>query len=268
MELRKFFFSALLLCALFFSKKLEAYSFNTERFIRLSKPISFSVGPRVYWKKRHVYNGACTKGFLEGFDIKFDRTKRGSIYWASLFDYAWGKATGVTGGGAFSKAVLADYSLEGRLGYSIQPMLRDTLFFTPYVGLGYYQSKYRFVEPSVPVLDYYYKNPYLSTGFLFSRFLKPWVSLGLNFCIQFAFDGKRGLKIAGNYSKTPVDNEMQYIAELPFTYQVSKKEKGFGIQLVPFFEYRHYGGRISGIATFMDTRFIIAGINARMTYRF
>ena len=266
--MHRFFFLFFLLFVSFSFKILEASPFNTERFIRLSKPISFSIGPKVYWKKRRVANGAYSEGFLEGVDIKFDRVKRGGIYWASLFNYAWGKASGETGSGALSKAITSDYSLEARLGYSVHPVLRDTLFFTPFVGFGYYQAKYSFIPPSIPELDYFYKNPFISTGFLFSRFLRPWVSLGINFCVQFAFDGKRRIKIAGTYSKTYMANEAQYIVELPLTYQISKKEKGFGLQLVPFFQYRHYGFRIASTGTFTETDFMITGLNILATYRF
>jgi hypothetical protein len=251
-------------------------SFTIQSFARKSKPIVFSVGPKVFWKKRKAAGGAKTIGWQEGLDTRLERIKRGGIYWGLLFDYTWGSSSGHTASGATSCSNNADVSLEARLGYCAQPFSKDTFQLIPFLSLGYYKALYNFVPPSVPTLEYFYKAPFLSTGIMISRFFRPCWLFGLNFQVQFAFDGKRVSRQSAETFTGPIVVERstsmgdapQYIIEMPLTYLISKKEKGYSVQLMPFFSYRHYSTRFSASGTFLDTRFFSYGFSLLGTYRF
>lgn len=251
-------------------------SFTIQSFTRKSKPIVFSLGPKVFWKKRKAAGGAKTIGWQEGLDTRLERIKRRGVYWGVLFDYTWGNSSGYTASGRTSESKNADTSIEARLGYCAQPFSRDTFQMIPYLSLGYYKALYNFVPPSSVTLEYFYKSPFIAPGIMISRFFRPCWQIGLNFQVQFAFDGKRVIRQPSESATGPVIIERstsmgdapQLIAEMPLTYLISKKEKGYCIQLVPFFSYRHYGTHFGSSGTFLDTRFITYGFSLLGSYRF
>ena len=68
-------------------------------------------------------------------------------------------------------------------------------------------------------------------------------------------------------STLQIKDKVNYRIEFPFNYFFCKTRNHFEIDLVPFIEFRHYGGRENFPFDFQDTKLRICGVTLLLAYR-
>jgi hypothetical protein len=171
----------------------------------------YSERENVYFQGRGLWGGG-----------KGDTTKSSINY--NMFSHAW--------------------FLEGRMGYQFALGEYQEYGVTPYIGYMY-RSKKTAVK-SNSVLKGYYANPRMQSidlGVLFDWMIMPQVSIGLNVEALFNVKGRvttDATTVAGvEFTKKTVNlkNKVDWLFELPFTYQIDKE---WDISLVPFYNWNEY----------------------------
>ena len=219
------------------------------------------IGPEIYHMKRIKKSGSQQTGWLYGGSALYERLKNQGCYWALSGYYTYGCLTGKTAPGDRLKSKLSETEIEGRLGYSFCLNQRKSLSLTPYAGYGSLYSKNQFVAPSPFVYTFHDRFHYGAVGLLSSICLTPSLETGFDFKAKFMVEGKS--IVAGDPDNDKVsllmENETHYEINIPTRYHSCWKNYDIIVSLVPFYRFRHYGGRESYPSHFVDTKFHIYG---------
>jgi hypothetical protein len=65
-----------------------------------------------------------------------------------------------------------------------------------------------------------------------------------------------------------IKDELLARLDLPIYFHPAKMWLGTGMELSPFFEYRHFGGREGFPFNFRDTKFYLYGMRVALTFAF
>lgn len=255
--LTKFF----LFFTLFFAFPCFAFQGTTQK-------ISF--GPESYYIKRIKAGGTWQSGVLGGGYGGYERIKPNAFYFGAFGMIANGRISGYSAHGDRLISNFTDEEVEVRLGYNIKDRSRYTSIFTPFIGLGYLEQINSYLAPSPLLLQFNDIIKYFSFGFLTDIKISKRFSLGLNIILKWVLDGKCEVTHDPDEDDNQLimENEMQYVLELPITYQLSRHKRVFTLSATPFFQFRHYGGRENYPYDFIDTRFRVYGLRVLCNYWF
>lgn len=235
------------------------YSLNREQYY---------IGPEIYQAWRSKKGGTKQDGTLYGVRLGYDRLKRYGWYWGGDFLYAEGTIDGHTSQHQKLQSRMSDLSAEVRFGYTFQQKCGWQASFTPFLGVGTFVER-NYLNHSSP-LPLHFKNyfSYVSTGFLFWFHPLERFEAGLNFKARFPFEPR--CYVSNDPGSEPVcqniKEEAHYRVDLPLTYRLNC-EGSQALSLVPFFEYREYGGHPNFPFDFVKTNFDIWGATIEYVYR-
>jgi hypothetical protein len=243
---------------------------NISSAISFPYPLQFSLGPEIYHVKRVREGGTRQTGTLTGLRANFDRIQRYKIYWGSEALYARGMLNGRSGSGAKLRSTFIDASLEGRVGYTFQHKSALRPSFTPFIGYGYYREINKYHPPSPIHVKFRTEFHYIPCGFLSSLTICPQWELGLNFKAMAMWEACCKVMDDPEFDDRTmlVEDKVNYRVELPVKYRLPYLKGHFEIGLVPFYETRHYGGRVNYPFDFLDTKLTLYGCNLQLIYAF
>ena len=229
-----------------------------------------SIGPEVYHIKRTREGGASQSGTAVGVRGSFERIGRYKWYFGLEGLYGSGTINGHSGNGVKLKSKLTDRMVEGRAGYTFQSKDGWLPSFTPFVGYGYCEELNHYKSPSPLLVNFKNHSSYVSFGFLSSVMVFQELTVGFNLKARSLVDPECIVKNDPVFDrmKMHIDDEIQYRLELPIYYDFFADCGTFELGLVPFYEFRHYGGRENYPFDFLDTKLKIYGLNFQLTYRF
>ena len=228
------------------------------------------VGPEMYYMKRKRASGSEQDGGIYGIRVQYDRIRRCSFYWGADALYAYGTINGRTGSGAPLKSDVTDSCIEARVGYTIGTNRWRRPYVTPYFGGGYFRSINQFKAPTAMSLRFDNRVNFVCVGFLSGFCLTPCLDVGFNFKTRYMVEGRSKVGNDPFFEDATllIENRPHYSVEIPITYKISQCKRGFEAVIVPFFRFRHYGGRENFPFDFIDTKFQIFGSRFLLTYRF
>lgn len=214
------------------------------------------IGPEWFHVERTKSGGTKQHGDIYGGRLGYDRLKRYGWYWGGDAYYASGDLKGHTGSGANLKSRFKDWSLEGRFGYTFQYKCGLQPSITPFIGVGYFEEKNNFVDPSPIVAHFKIRAYYTVIGFLSSLYYDPF-EVGLNFKAKWPFDPR--CKVTHDEDNLPMTQNITarwfYRVELPITFRFKPCSPAFAISGVPFYEFRNYGKHPNFPFNFIKTQF-------------
>ncbi|NGX53885.1 MAG: hypothetical protein K1000chlam4_00605, partial [Chlamydiae bacterium] len=110
---------------------------------------------------------------------------------------------------------------------------------------------------------------YFTTGFLSGFNFTPLLSMGLNFKVKFMMSGRSKISDDPLYDdvKLRMNNEIQLRVDVPLVFHCLPWKR-VQAALVPFYEYRHLGGREGFPFDYIDTKFTLLGARLDLIYRF
>jgi len=228
-----------------------------------------TAGTEIYRFVRNREGGTFQDGPLKGVRIGFDRIKRYGIYLGADYFYGEGDINGKTATGRQLCSNLRDNIVEIRLGFTFQQDTKQTPFFTPFAGWGYFHEVNEFFPPSPLPCTFTDTFHYVVAGFLSGINFTPLISMGVNFKLKFMQDAKSVVSDDPVYDTVTlmIKDEILARLDLPFYYH-PKILLRLGIELAPFFEYRHFGGREGFPFNFKDTKFYLYGARIALVYPF
>lgn len=245
---------------LLFDLASQEYNLNKQQFY---------IGPEWYHVKRTKSGGTKQQGHLLGGRLGYGRLKRYGWYWGGEGSYAHGRLKGHSGTGNKLRSYLADLSIEGRFGYTLQKKCGFQAACTPFVGVGYFEEKNHFVHPSPLFVHFKTHFYYVVVGFLSSLHLCDQWEIGLNFKTKIPINPK--CHVSHDEDNEPmsqrIGERLHYRVELPLTYSRSSNCSPFAFALVPFFESRLYGSHPNFPYNFVKTRFENWGLTLELQYR-
>jgi len=235
----------------------------------VSPPQKFYIGPEYLHVRRTRDGGTKQNGNLYGFRGGYERIKNWGIYWGVEGHWAQGCLTGHSGGHDRLKSTFTDSHVEGRLGYTFQIQRWCQPSITPFAGVGYFWEQNRFRSPSPLHLQFLTRAPYGLLGFLTNVELPRQFAIGLNFKACFMYDAKCEVSRDPEFGRTTlkIGDKINYRLELPLTYHFCIPCNAFDVALVPFYESRHYGQKLSFPFAFQETKLRIYGVNLQFIYR-
>lgn len=220
-----------------------------------------TLGPQVYHSKRIKKGGTEQHGVLYGLQLSYDHIKRYNLYWGLEGSYAEGKLHGESVNGSSLVSHLTDTEVEARLGYTFQEKNGFQKLFTPFVGVGYFDQTNHFCSPSPIRLHFRDSFKYGVAGFLTRILLTEDFRAGAIFKAKFMHDGKSKVSHDPDFpdSTLIMAERTQYSLDLLFTYLFCCSGFTININVVPFFQYRHYGGRENYPFDLIETKYINLG---------
>lgn len=267
--MKRFFFPNIVAISLIFGSLVGFDECESEclSFLPLYKA---SIGPEVYHVKRTREGGTSQSGTAVGVRGSFERIGRYKWYVGVEGLYGSGTIKGHSGSDLRLKSKLTDRMIEGRAGYTFQSKCGWLPSFTPFVGYGYCEELNHYKNPSPLIINFKNRASYFSFGFLSSVRLTEELTVGFNFKGRSLVDPECLVKNDPIFDrlKMHIDDELQYRLELPIYYDFFSGCEAYELGLVPFYEFRHYGGRENYPFDFLDTKLKIYGANIQFTYRF
>jgi hypothetical protein len=230
----------------------------------------FAIGPVVYQVNRIRVGGSRQSGTIYGFRARYDRIKPFGIYWGAEAWFGKGTLDGKVRETFRIKSDFTDRQAEGRLGFTFQSSDCHHPAFTPYLGYGFFEEVSKYRPPTAISLRFSNEYDYLAVGFLSSIEINDWLQVGINFKGRLMWEG--GHCRVSDDPDFPdenllIGNRFNYRLEFPVLYQDCGECQRFGFGVVPFFEYRHYGGKENYPHDFFDTRLRIYGAIFELTYQ-
>ncbi|MBA3957265.1 MAG: hypothetical protein H0X51_02560 [Parachlamydiaceae bacterium] len=224
-------------------------------------------GPELYHLKREKEGGTHQSGGVLGIRLGYDRIKRCKFYWGGDFFYGAGTLNGKSAAGSKIRSKYQEGNVEGRIGYTLAQKTGYCFGVTPFVGVGYAIEKNDFVSPSPLHVNFRINYSYVPVGFYSKVNVAPCFDLGLNFKAKFMIEGKNRVTRDPDFGETStlVKPKIHYRLELPLTYHY--REEIF-VSLVPFYEYRIFGGHAGFPFDFVETKLRLWGAAARVFYCF
>lgn len=233
------------------------------------KLISYEIGPEIYYVDRTKKQGAKQKGTLYGFRATIEEVISSKYYWAVDFLWAKGELKGHSDE-SILKSTMIDQNLEVRFGYTFTCQMFPSVFFTPFLGAGYFSEQNDYKSPSP--LKVHFKNTfgYIPLGFLFRYFFNPCLSAGCNFKARYLFQSSNKVSRDPDYGVLfqHYKEEWQYRLELPVSYSFFLGCQPFSLIISPFYEYRSYGYQVNFPFDFIETKFNLYGATFKLVYAF
>ena len=227
-------------------------------------------GPEVYYVTREKTGGSKQDGVLYGGKTGYYHIKPLSLYLGFNSYVASGKLDGFSPRGNPIRSMMTDFNLEGRIGYTFQKRNGLENRITPYISYGYLMSINKFLPPTPMTIKFTDTFKYYGVGCLMNLNPTPPFGIGVNFETQFSYDGKSTISDDPKFPDLTLEmsNAKQYKLELPLKYYFSENLKRFELTLVPFYQFRHYGGKERYPFNFIDTTFDIYGGRTEISYQF
>lgn len=229
-----------------------------------------TLAPEYYYVKRTRKGGTSQTGNAGGIRLSYDYIKRYNFYLGGQFFYGRGTLTGRSGNGAKIKSELTDKQIEGYIGYTFEYKYFPNFSLTPFVGGGYFTETNNFKHPSPLQVKMRMHSRYAAFGFLSSAMLTPYLSAGLNLRIRGLWEARN--KIIGDEDfdtiNQYVEDKFHYRVELPFVYCCAFLCDHVYLGLMPFYEFRHYGGKENYPFDFFDTKYKIYGADFQVIFQF
>lgn len=225
----------------------------------------FFVGPEIYHIRRTRESGSKQSGTIYAGRVGYDHIKRYKFYWGGDVLYGKGELHGKSALGRKLKSHFTDFDVEGRLGYTFEQKEGYQFSFTPFAGIGYAFEQNNFLRPSPLTIHSRIHYTYVPVGFLSKISWSPCLDIGLNFKAKYLFEGKNKISHDPNNDSASVliKSEMQYRVELPITYKYWPQ---LFVNIVPFYEYRHFGRHAGLFFNFDETKINIYGAAFRLSY--
>lgn len=225
------------------------------------------IGPEVYWLNRAREHGATQDGFVYGVRASYDYIKRYNLYWGAEAFYGAGTLNGKSVSGGKLRSHYRDFTSEARFGYTFQQKCDSEIFFTPYIGGGYGVEDNNFVDPSPIPVHFRLKYWYGSTGFFSGGKIRRNIYLGINFKAKYIANATSHVTHDPEFDslKLVVGNAWQYRFEMPLTYEYCDQ---FYISLMPFVEYREFGGNVNFPFDFLKTTLRMYGATLKFIKSF
>lgn len=232
--------------------------------------IFFEIGPEIYHMRRWREGGTHQSGRMDGIYIAGERFKKEGWYVGADALFATGNLNGKSGSGRTLRSVIDDTIYEGRLGYTFQSALAECSFFTPYGGYGYFRETNTFYPPSPIPFKFIDTFNYFTCGFLSGVNFTPLLSMGVNFKVRFMLNGKSKVENDPLFDSVTLlmNNETHYQIEIPMTYGSCQCWGYTEAAFIPFYEFRHFGGRMGFPFDYIDTKFSLWGAKLTLAYRF
>lgn len=229
-----------------------------------------SIGPEIYHVKRTREGGTSQSGHLFGVRGSLERIGRYKWYVGIEGLYGQGTIKGHSSAGLRLKSRLTDRQIEGRFGYTFQGKCGFLPSFTPFLGYGYSEEENDYKSPSPLLVRFQNNSAYVSFGFLSTINVTPDLLVGFNLKARSLVDPTCHVKNDPVFDSLNmhVKEEIQYRFEFPIYYDFYRECHVFELGLVPFYEFRHYGGRENYPFDFLDTKLKLYGVNIQFTYRF
>ncbi len=223
------------------------------------------IGPEIYHVQRMRDGGAKQLGWVYGVRAGYEHIKRCKFYWGGDALYGKGTLSGRSASEDELKSKFIDKSIEGRFGYTFQRKTGYKFAFTPFIGIGYAEECNNFISPSPLRVHFKLRFSYGVVGFLSKMSWSPCLDIGVNFKAKFLYDAKNCVSHDPDIDglRMLVKNQTHYRVELPMTY---RKSENFFLSLVPFYEFRHYGGQVNFPFDFLETKLNIYGVTFKFLY--
>lgn len=223
------------------------------------------IGPEVEYARRTREGGSRQDGILYGARAGYDFIRASKFYFGLEGLYLTGRLHGHSADSEKIKSNFRDAEIEGRLGFTFMRCCWRPIYLTPFFGGGYVDERNNFVNPSPLKLHYDLHYGYVCAGFLSTIHYSRQFDVGLNFKAKYMLNAKNDVTHDPDFDDTSmhVKNEFNYRLELPLTYRVCDD---FYLRLVPFYEYRHYGGKVNFPFDFIETRMHMAGATLKFVY--
>lgn len=236
----------------------------------LSNPNEVVFGPQTYHLTRIRKGGTNQDGMLYGWRSSYDYIRRYKFYWGAEGAYGRGTLRGKSGNdGSHLKSRFTEYSVEGRLGYTLQTK-GEHYSFTPFVGLGYFLETNHYIKPSPVGLHFNNRFYYGALGFLSHIWLTENLKVGARFTAEFSYDGK--VKVSHDPHYQDVDlhylQKIHYWGALPIDYRFCLCDYAVDLRLEPFFEFRNYGKKIAIPFDFQETKIYLYGATLQYLWCF
>lgn len=227
------------------------------------------VGPEIYWMRRWRAGGTVQTGRIDGIRAQLERIRGNSWYAGVNILYASGDLEGHNAFDFALKSEITDFIVEGRAGYTLQGCGRNCPFFTIFGGYGYFKETNDFHLPSPIPFKFTDTFNYIAAGFLSGINFTPLLSMGLNFEVRFMLNGQSEVTDDPLFEDITLlmNNETHYRIEVPINYCLHCPFL-LETSLVPFYEFRHFGGREGFPFDYLDTKFSLLGARLSVAYRF
>lgn len=232
---------------------------------------NFWAGPEIYHATRTRQGGTKQKGTLLGVAIGYERIQRCRFYYGVDGYLAQGQMNGHNGFDDYITSNLTDTQVEGRFGYTWQLKHGCRALLIPFIGYGYFHENNDFNDPSPLPVTYHDSFQYFLTGFITGATLSTRFDIFTSLKAKYSIDGH------SRVTNDPDDLEpitlrmesaWQWRVDFGTVYRLFKNSKRLYLVLAPFYEFRHYGGRISYPYDFKDTKFNIWGGQMLFNCRF
>lgn len=235
-----------------------------------SGPYQVYTGPEVYHVTRIRGKGVEQRGLLVGEHSGFEHIVPHTVYLGLDGYYATGTLRGHNSINLDMDSTLREAEVEGRAGFTVHTRYCPFLLLAPYLGYGHFYSKNHILPPYPLPVTLHDDFSYLSAGFKTRIILSQGFTIGIDFKIKVPF--QTNSKVTG-YPDQPdtilhMGEEEQYEAELPIQFDFCWGGWPLGLELVPFYRYRHFGGREDFPFNFVETRFHILGVRATLSANF
>jgi hypothetical protein len=228
-----------------------------------------AIGPEYYHVQRKRKGGTSQCGDAWGARYNYDRIKRYKLYWGLQAFYGTGQLDGKSGSGDKTRSQLTDKQIEGYVGYTFACKNPPYFALIPFAGGGYFQETNNFRHPTPIHLRFKTYFPYATFGFLSSLRINPCWSVGFNLRIRTPWNTKCKVTNDPQFDEITllVGDRFHYRLELPIVY-FGPLWYNLRLGIMPFYEYRAYGGRENYPFDFFKTTFKIYGINLQLIYEF
>lgn len=231
-------------------------------------PNKFYIGPEIYHVNRLRDGGTRQRGWVYGVRAGYDRVKRCKLYWGATALWAQGPLRGKSNSVKL-KSTFSDQNIEGRIGYTWQKKCGYHFTFSPFVGYGYFRETNHFHRNHPLKVKFRNCYNYAAVGFLSRIEICPCWTVGINFKARFPFDSRCHVSNDPEFDNTRmlIQDRVHYRLEIPLAYRLCDCNEQIEFDLVPFYEYRHYGGRVNYPFDFLDTKLNIYGVSLQFSYR-
>lgn len=227
-----------------------------------------ALGVETCYLKREKLEGARQHGTPVGFQGYFNRFTQSGWYWGLEGEALF--AT-LNGHGSYDTPLRSRFNSflgEARAGYTFQDSCFPFAAATPYLGFGYLEENNNFKKPTPLSIHFKTRTPFFSFGILTRLNLGPRFEGGLNFKGRLPIDPK--CYVSHDPYNAPssqlIGERAFYRLELPFSYLLNECATRL-VTLMPYWELRNYGSRLSYPFDFLKTRLEFSGVSLLFVIR-